>query len=133
MKKELVGLDWVELVNYFGLEQKYELFLEKEDVTIPESAEKVYYFGAETIKVSTSEKEHVEEIKLRNFIQEKLQEHEESNEVREVLNEFLDKLIENGKDYLIEDTLNMLKEIRNIQINSEFCWWFINNLEAMWI
>lgn len=133
MKKELYGIDWAELVNYFGLEQKHESFLEMEEITIPESAEKVYYFGSETIKVSTSEKNHVEEIKLRNFIQEKLQENEESNEVREVLNEFLDKLIENGKEYIIEDTLNMLKAIRAIESNSEFCWWFINNLEAMWV
>ena len=132
MKKELVGIDWAELVNYFGLEQKHETFLVVEDITVPESAEKVYYFGSETIKVSTSEKDHVEEIKLRNFIQEKLQENKESNEVREVLNEFLDKLIENGKDYVIDDTLNMFKAIRNIKSNSEFSWWFINNLEAMW-
>ena len=131
---DFVGFDYMELVPYFNLEQKQESILGIEDVTVPEEMEQIFYLGTQTFKVSTSEKEVVERIKLENFIIESLQtKNEDSIKVRKDLNRFLDKLIETGSEYIVGDTINMFKAIRSIESDSEFSYWFIHNIEALWI
>ena len=131
---ELEGFDYMELVPYFNLEQKQENILEIEDVTVPEEIEQIFYLGTQTFKVSTSNKEEVERIKLENFIMETLQaKNEDSIKVRKDLNRFLDKLIETGSEYIVEDTINMFKAIRSIESDSEFSYWFVHNIQALWI
>ena len=128
------GFDYMELVPYFNLEQKQESILGIEGVTVPEEMEQIFYLGTQTFKVSTSEKEVVERIKLENFIIESLQtKNEDSIKVRKDLNRFLDKLIETGSEYIVGDTINMFKAIRSIESDSEFSYWFIHNIEALWI
>ena len=133
MVYEFQGHDWGELITYFKLEQKNKPFLEMEDMTVPESVEKMFFVANETIKVSTSNKEEVERIKLINFIHDSLNEVSNKEEVRKVLNDFLDKLIETSTEYIIDDTVNMFRAIRKIESNSEFAFWFTNNLESMWV
>ena len=130
---EFEGFDYMELVPYFNLEQKEES-LGVANITIPEEMEQTFYLGTQMIKISTSEKEVVERIKLENFIIESLQtKNEDSIKVRKDLNRFLDKLIEAGSEYIAGDTINMFKAIRSIESDSEFSYWFVHNIQTLWI
>lgn len=130
---EFEGFDYMELVPYFNLEQEQES-LGIGDFTAPEELEQTFYLGTQRLKISTSEKEEVERIKLENFIKETLQaKNEGSIKVRKDLNRFLDKLIETGSEYIAEDTINMFKAIRSIESDSEFSYWFVHNIQALWI
>ena len=127
------GFDYMELVPYFNLEQKQES-LGIGDFNVPEEMEQTFFLGTQRFKVSTSKKEEVERIKLENFITEALQsKNEDSIKVRKDLNRFLDKLIETGSEYIAEDTINMFKAIRSIESDSEFSYWFVHNIQALWI
>lgn len=131
---EFEGFDYMELVPYFNLEQKQESILGIDDITVPEEMEQIFFLGTQRFRVSTSNKEEVERIKLENFITEALQtKNEDSIKVRKDLNRFLDKLIETGSEYITEDTINMFKAIRSIESDSEFSYWFVHNLESLWI
>ena len=131
---EFEGFDYMELVRYFNLEQKQESILGIEDVTVPEEMEQIFFLGTQRFKVSTSKKEEVERIKLENFIMEALQsKNEDSIKVRKDLNRFLDKLIETGSEYIAGDTINMFKAIRSIESDSEFSYWFVHNIQALWV
>lgn len=128
------GFDYMELVPYFNLEQKQESILGIEGFNAPEEMEQIFFLGTQKIKVSTSKKEEVERIKLENFITKALQaKSEDSIKVREDLNRFLDKLIETGSKYIAGDTINMFKAIRSIESDSEFSYWFVHNIQALWI
>ena len=131
---EFEGFDYMELVPYFNLEQKQENILGIEDFTASEEMEQIFFLGTQRFKVSTSNKEEVERIKLENFIMETLQaKNEDSIKVRKDLNRFLDKLIETGSEYIVGDTINMFKAIRSIESDSEFSYWFVHNIQALWI
>ena len=131
---EFEGFDYMELVPYFNLEQKQESILGIEDITVPEEMEQKFFLGTQRFTISTSNKEEVERIKLENFIKESLQaKNEDSIKVRKDLNRFLDKLIEAGSEYIAGDTINMFKAIRSIESDSEFSYWFVHNIQALWI
>ena len=131
---EFEGFDYMELVPYFNLEQEQKSISGIEDVTVPEESEQIFYVGTQRFTISTSNKEEVERIKLENFIMETLQvKNEDSIKVRKDLNRFLDKLIETGSEYIAGDTINMFKAIRSIESDSEFSYWFVHNIQSLWI
>lgn len=135
-RTEFDGFDWYELVEYFDLEQENkEVFANAGDLTVPESVERVFYVGYQKVSIETSDEEEVGLVKLENFLTKHLiSESERADEVRAAVNDFIDKLIEDGyRDATVsDDDVYIYKAFRNIKDNQKFGVWFTNNIRAFW-
>jgi len=120
------------LLNELECKWKYKTDLHGQG---KETIEREIFVGFQKITVEVDDEEEVGLIKLENFLTEHLiGESERSSEVRVVVNDFIDKLIENGyNDATVNnDDMNIYKAFRNIKDNQKFGIWFTNNIRAFW-
>lgn len=130
------GYDWTEVADYFGIKQEEKVLSEGDDeserLTIPEKATVKYYVNNTFITLETSYEEEVIREKLISYLWKQMDmgKGEFINNTREVLNAYLDALIEQVEE--ISYASPVLKGMRDIESDHTFLSWFTHNLESLW-